>query len=79
VQALQYLVTFAEYASNLDKTKNKKASVNADFKDGRWNARVDIIGYIRVINLIKIGLSAMLGYLTHKDKLKPQTADENKK
>ena len=77
VQALQYFVTFAEYTSNLDKTKRKKADVKADFKDGKWDARVDIEGSVRVIHLIKIGLAAMIGYFRHKEKIKPQKAVEN--
>ncbi len=67
IQALQYLVTFLEYISNLYDAKNKSAEVNADFTSGKWNATVDIAVSMRVFQLIAVGLSALKGYLKHKN------------
>lgn len=78
VNSLQFLVTFLERYSNLDKTRNKSASVNTDFKDGKWNMKLDIIGSVRVIHILKIGVAALIGYLKHKD-MNTAKAVKNKK
>lgn len=79
ITSLQFLVTFLEYFSNLDKTKNKSADVAPDFENGKWSVSLDIIGAVRVMHILKIGISALLGYFKHKNVNKPQTAEENKK
>jgi hypothetical protein len=70
VQALQYLVTYLEMISNLDKAKKKSAEVNASFTDGKWDASVNIVLSLRVIHILKIGFSALSGYLKYKNKNK---------
>ncbi len=67
IQALQYLVTYLEMISNLDKAENKSAEVNANFTDGKWDASVDIVLSLRFINILKIGFSALGGYLKYKN------------
>lgn len=67
IQALQYLVTYLEMISNLDKAKNKSAEVNASFKDGKWDADLDIVLSLRFIHVFKIGISALGGYLKYKN------------
>ena len=74
IQSTQYLVTFLEQITNLDKTKRKKAEVNADFATEKWDAKVDIALSIRVVFLLKIALTAFIGFIKHKMKKKPQGA-----
>ena len=74
IQSIQYLVTFLEQISNLDKIKRKKAEVNADFTNEKWDARVDIALSIRVLFLLKIAFDAFIGFIKHKMKKKPQDA-----
>jgi len=78
IQATQYLVTFLEHITNLDKTKRKSAEVKADFKDEKWSANVDIVLSLRVIHALKIAVKAFMGYLKYKRKKKPQAADNGK-
>ncbi len=78
ISSLQFLVTFLEGFGNLDKTKNKSASVVPDFGDGKWGADVDIIEAVRVIHILKIGFAALKGYLKSKNVNKPKKTAENK-
>ncbi len=78
ITSLQFLITFLERYSNLDKTENKNANVVADFKNGEWNMKLDIIGSVRVLNILRIGMSALIGYLKHKD-INTAKAGNNKK
>ncbi len=66
ISALQFLVTFLEGFGNLDKTRNKSATVDADFKDGRWDAKIEITEAVRVIHILMIGFAALKGYLKRK-------------
>ena len=78
IQALQYLVTFLESISNLDKTKNKKAKVNANFSDLKWGAKVDIEVSLTTLDILRVGISALKGYFKNKSKLKPKKTVNDK-
>ncbi len=68
ISALQFLVTYLEGITNLSETKDKSASVKADFNEGKWDARLDISVSARVLHLIKIAISAFKGYSKNKNK-----------
>ena len=76
IQYLQYLVTFLEHITNLDKTRSKSAVVNADFATEKWNATVDISISLRVIFALKIAIRALIGYIAYKNKRKPNKAEK---
>lgn len=79
ITSLQYLVTFLELHTNLDKTKRKSAEVIADFTTEKWDADINVSLSLRTIDIIRLALSAFKGFLKHKIRKRPQKADNNEK
>ena len=79
VQSVQYLVTFLETYTNLDKATNKKAEVIADFREEKWDARVNIVVSLKIIDILRILLRALGDYEMYmfkkQNKRKKVTAD----
>ena len=73
VQALQYLISFLGEATNLTKTHNSEIAVYPDFASGKWDARVNIEGKIRILSILKLGAYLIAGFLRFKKQSKGRT------
>ena len=73
VQAVQYLVTFLECTTSLIKCKNKSASVDADFSEGKWQAKASVALSVRTFRAIRMAFTAYREFVKIK-KQKPNKA-----
>ena len=67
IQSVEYLLAFIKDKLNVD--INKKTIINGypDFPNGKWNIDIRAEIYIRVINILKLGYFALVGYLKFKN------------
>jgi hypothetical protein len=73
VQAVQYLVTFLECTTSLIKCKNKSARVDADFSEGKWQAKASVALSVRTFRAIRMAFTAYREFVKIK-KQKPNKA-----
>ena len=70
MQAVQYLVTSLKSLTNVRKLKGGQVYVYPVFVEGKWCAEVDISAYIRVGNVLRLGIIFIKNYLKRKIKNK---------
>ena len=70
MHAVQYLVTYLEGLTNVKKLKGGQVYVYPVFVEGKWSAEVDIRAYIRVVNVLRLGVVFVKNYLKYKIKKK---------
>ena len=70
MQTVQYLVTSFGSLTNIKKTKDGQVYVYPVFVEGKWCAEVDISAYIRVGNVLRLGIIFIKNYLKRKIKNK---------
>lgn len=70
MQAVQYLVTSFGSLTNIKKTKDGQVYVYPVFVEGKWCAEVDVSAYIRVGNVLRLGIIFIKNYLKRKIKNK---------
>lgn len=75
VQAAQYLITFLGEVSHLKEASSSEISIYPDFACGKWNAQLEIQAGIRIINIIRLGLSVIVGFFRYKKQRSPAKAD----
>ncbi len=66
MQAVQYLITFFGAVTNVRKVKGGKVYVYPAFADGKWYACADVSAYIRVGNILRLGLIFVRNYIKRK-------------
>lgn len=70
MQMVQYLVTSFESLTNVRKLKGGKVYVYPVFVEGKWSAEVDVSAYIRIGNVLRLGIVFIKNYLKYKLKKK---------
>lgn len=78
VQAVQYLVTFLERYTNLDKANNKSAEIVADFAEKKWDTNINIVVSLKVIDILRILFRALTDYETFMSKKRKKRKKVNK-
>ena len=66
MQSVQYLVTYLEGLTNVKKVKGGQVCVYPVFAEGKWRAEVDISAYIRIGNVLRLGIVFIKSYLKYK-------------
>ena len=66
MQAVQYLITFFGAVTNVRKVKGGTVYVYPAFADGKWYACADVSAYVRVGNILRLGLIFVKNYIKRK-------------
>ena len=70
MQMVQYLITSLNSLTNVRRVKGGQVCVYPVFVEGRWSAEVDVSAYIRIGNVLRLGIVFIKNYLKHKFKKK---------
>ena len=70
MQMVQYLITSLKSLTNVRRVKGGQVCVYPVFVEGKWSAEADISAYIRIGNVLRLGIVFIKNYLKYKLKKK---------